>query len=367
MHPPLVLHFLGYDEDRGGVLTAIRRVAAEPGLEHRLVVNPGFAQRREPGLPVRLGPPVAAETIAPGELWATLRAALALLPEAQAGRAIVHGHSRAGTLVGWWLWLLGQGAVVVSPHCYGRQRWFYRWIGLCLGERCVWLSPAMKRYYGTGSAGWAGCIPEPAPPPSPRPTSRRRAPGHVITLGGAGTLTPWKGWHLVLEAMARLSPAERARFRFVHIGDADGSSESAAYHAELQRITAQLGLSGQVEWRGWQPDSSGLLAEIDILLVPSVNEPMSLAGLEALAAGVPLLVADSGGLSDVIRPGVNALVFRTGRADDLADRLRALAGTDFLARVAITSADLTLVATGQVAAAWRQRYAATDRDSSHVL
>lgn len=355
MRVPKVLHFLGYDEDRGGVLTAIRLLASQEGVEHVLVVNSGFVQRREPRLRVQPGPAVAPELISVRALWPTLRAAWMLRRQAAAGDIVVHGQSRAGTLVGLWLWWLGQDTVVVSPHCYGRHRWFYRWAAVCLGVRWTWLSPAMKRYYDAGTGGWAGCIPEPA-----AGKAQKRAgeiPGPMITLGGAGTLTEWKGWHLVLAALAKLGGEERRRFRFVHIGDTDGTPASLAYRGRLERDTVALGLAAQVEWRGWQRSAAALLAEIDVLVVPSQDEPMALSGLEAMAAGIPLLIADSGGLNDIVRAGRSALVFRTNDAEDLASRLRELPASDFLCRARIMSEDLALVAVERVAAAWRARYA----------
>ena len=72
------------------------------------------------------------------------------------GRRIFHGHSRAGLLVGLWLRLFGGERVVVSVHCHGRQKWFYRWAALVLGERMVWLTPAMKAHYDVGARTWAG-------------------------------------------------------------------------------------------------------------------------------------------------------------------------------------------------------------------
>ncbi|HTB81526.1 MAG TPA: glycosyltransferase [Opitutaceae bacterium] len=351
MRSPAVLHFLGYDEDRGGVLTAIRLLAAQGGVRHGIVVNRGYRWRRAPRLPALRGPRVACETISSENIWRCLPAALWLLPYTARRRAVVHGQSRAGLLVALWLWLLGQNAVVAQPHCYGRRRWFYRWAAQCLGENFFWLSPAMQRHYGLAPT-WSRCRPEPAPGFKPRSL---RVRNDVIVLGGAGTFAGWKGWHLVLAALAALPVAMRGRFRFVHIGDTDGTAESAAYREGLMTATARLGLTAQVDWRGWRRDSAGLLDEIDALLIPSANEPMALAGLEALAAGVPLVIADSGGLNDVVAPGRNALVFRTGDAADLAARIAEL--PDFLPQARVEPADLASMAAPRMAAAWTEVYA----------
>lgn len=358
MRPPTVFHFLGYDEDRGGVLSAIRLIAARsPGRRHVLVVNPGFVQRRRPELPLYFCPPIQMETISARSALATWIAAWLLLREVASGTAVVHGQSRTGMLVAFWLWLLGQSSVVASPHCYGRARWLYRWVATCLGDRWSWLSPAMKLYYGAGARTWHRCIPEPAARPADYVLRPRIADPTVITLGGAGTLVPWKGWHLILEALLLLAGSERSRFKFVHIGDTDGTVASRACQDELGRLVERGDLGGQVEWRGWQADSATLLAEIDVLLVTSEHEPMALAGLEALAAGVPVLIADSGGLPDVVTPGVNALIFRTGDAADLAARLRELLTTDFLQRSIGQSGPPGPTDAAAVAAAWELQYA----------
>ena len=186
MRPPTILHYLGYDEDRGGVLTAVRQLAAPGGARHVLAVNRGFVARRRPCLKVWRGPAVLPETISPGNAWLALRAAAALVRHTARRRLVVHGQSRAGLLVALWLWLLGQDAIVVSPDCYGRRRWFYRWAAGCLGARWTWLSPAMKRHYDAGTGGWAGCLPEPAPPAGATP-ARPRHPPAAIVLGMAAT------------------------------------------------------------------------------------------------------------------------------------------------------------------------------------
>ncbi|HTQ30604.1 MAG TPA: glycosyltransferase [Opitutaceae bacterium] len=353
MRQPTVLHFLGYDQDAGGVLTAIRLLAAQGGVRHAVVVNRGFRWRRVPRLAALRGPRVVCETISLGNFLRCLPATVRLLPAVERGRAMVHGQSRAGLLVALWLWLLGQDAVVTQPHSYGRQRWFYRWAALCLGEHWVWLSPAMKKYYGVGGSGWDGCIPEPLPPVAKLP---RRLPDERIVLAGAGNIVRWKGWHLVPQALARLPSAVRARLVFRHAGEADDSRESRAYADELRGLTVELGLNDCVKWCGWRANMAEFWADADVAVVVSVNEPMALAGLEALAAGRPLIVADSGGLGDIVTPGRNALVFRTGDAASLAAVLQELVETDFLSRAEAGGLLPARVRAPEVAAAWRSIY-----------
>jgi glycosyltransferase involved in cell wall biosynthesis len=241
-----------------------------------------------------------------------------------------------------WLARWGEGRVMASVHCYGRQRWFYRRAARWLDGRLRMLSPAMMRYYGIAPAGWETCLPGcvhflDTTGAQEKQGARRDG---ALLAGGAGALARWKGWHLVLEALARLPAEARGRWRFTHIGGEDGSAESARYAAELRAQTRALGLETRVSWAGPQPSADALLREIDVLLVPSTNEPFSIARLEALAAGVPSLSADSGGARDLIEPPENGWLFRNGDAADLAARLAGLAAPGALAEARIDRAAL---------------------------
>ncbi len=74
-----------------------------------------------------------------------------------------------------------------------------------------------------------------------------------------------------------------------------------------------------------------VLAGLDCLVVPSLaRESYSLATREALAAGVPVIVSDGGGASEVVRPGANGFVFATADATDLAAAMRRIVLTPAL-------------------------------------
>lgn len=312
---PVVLHFLGAADDGGGIVSVVRALAGTNRFDCLLGMSPGAIQRRQPALPQMDCPPVQPETIGPANLlltWRAARAARRWLADDPA--RIVHGHTRAGLLVALWLARWGETRVVASVHCYGRQRWFYRWAARQLGERLYWLSPAMREYYGIAGAGWSQCRPGGVPPAgvSASPTDPDR-----LRLGGCGSVVAWKRWDLVLAALAQLTPAERARVTFTHIGDGPAPARQA-----LAEAVQRAGLGAAVRFLGPQPSSDGLLAEIDALVVASEREPFSMAMLEALAAGVPVLAADSGGARDVIRPDVNGRLFRSGDAPALAGAIR---------------------------------------------
>src|SRR5205807_7872931 len=106
-----------------------------------------------------------------------------------------------------------------------------------------------------------------------------------------------KGFHVALEAMAQL--IERVEnVRFVVAGS--GTAE-----ADLKRQTRELGLDSLGSFLGWIGDDAlhSLYRIADLCVVPSLYEPFGLVALEAMASGCPCIVADTGGLREVVPAG----------------------------------------------------------------
>ena len=316
-----VLHYTGATDDRGGIAAVIRNLAAAGRFRCVLGVSAGFVRGDETGLDMLELPALAAEEIGPANFLRARPVARAVQAWLRVDSSrVFHGHSRAGLLVALWLHWLGERRVVVSVHCYGRQRWFYRWAERRLAGRLYWLTPAMKRHYGCADQTWAGCMPDGLTAPLPVAMRRGPAEGHILRLGGAGALVRWKRWDLVLEALARL-PAD-SKIRFTHIGEKLDTPESHACEQELRVLTEKLGLTDRVQWSGWQPGSAGLLKVVDAIVVPSEGEPFSMIALEAMFTGVPVIATRGGGPEDFIIDGENGWLVPAGDAEALAQRFR---------------------------------------------
>ncbi len=351
---PTVLHFTGYGEDVGGVLNYIRAASLHNGARNILVVGESFQQTRGPRLPLMRVPSLKAESLyCPHTIWSCFLLGLRVHFLLQRHpHLIFHGHSRAGMLIAKWLGLLGHTRCVVTVHANGRHRWFYRWMALLLGSRLTFLCPSMKRYYGLPDVSWKNCFPG-APLGEVAPIPRR--PGPVLRLGGLGALVRWKRWHLVLEALAKLSPERRARVHFTHVGATLDDPASREYAAFLRAETERLGLGGCVTWRGPVRDTTAFFTEIDALLVCSENEPWGLAMLEALFAGVPVIASASGGPADVIRNGQNGFLFPDGDPAALADRLTEILD-ERRALPTVQAADLERFSVKVFGEKWRRFY-----------
>ncbi|WP_437981272.1 glycosyltransferase [Sorangium sp. So ce117] len=136
---------------------------------------------------------------------------------------------------------------------------------------------------------------------------RRRleiAPDDLVLLAVANP-RPQKRLHLlpgILEATrAALAAAGDPRAaRLVIAGSASpGSEQALAAEAEIRREVDRLGLRAEVRFAGAVGDVAGLLAAADVLVSPSAHEGLSLAHLEALAAGLPVVATGAGGTAEI--------------------------------------------------------------------
>ncbi len=152
-------------------------------------------------------------------------------------------------------------------------------------------------------------------------------PGGPLRLAVLGTVAPHKGIHLVLEAVAH------AGLREVSLA-VHGRIDDGAYARGLRERAAVIeGLGLELTGEYAPAELPRLLAGVDAAVFPSlVSEAFPLAPREALAHGVPVVVARSGGLAAAVREEVNGLGFTTGRVDELALALGRLAGSPGLVR-----------------------------------
>jgi glycogen synthase len=112
-----------------------------------------------------------------------------------------------------------------------------------------------------------------------------------------GRLVYEKGFQLALDAMPGL--IERlGNVRFLVAG-------SGTHEAELKAQAERLGLSEHGTFLGWIGDDvlHSLYRIADLCVVPSIYEPFGLVALEAMASGCPCIVADTGGLREVVPIG----------------------------------------------------------------
>jgi glycogen(starch) synthase len=126
-----------------------------------------------------------------------------------------------------------------------------------------------------------------------------------------GRLVYEKGFHLALDALAPIVCAS-GNVRFVVAGS--GTAES-----ELRRQAWRLGLHRRGVFLGWVGDDMlhSLYRIAEVCIVPSIYEPFGIVALEAMASGCLCVVADTGGLREVI-PGDGTVGLRFPSRDSAA-------------------------------------------------
>lgn len=143
------------------------------------------------------------------------------------------------------------------------------------------------------------------------------APPGTLLIGTVGRLDAVKDQAGLVAAFSMLGEADaamRARLRLVIIGE-------GAERPNLQAQIAQLGLEGQVCLLGNREDVPALLQELDIFVLSSIAEGMPGAVLEAMAAALPIVATDVGGVAEVVETGVTGTLVKPGDVPVLASAL----------------------------------------------
>jgi glycosyltransferase involved in cell wall biosynthesis len=152
------------------------------------------------------------------------------------------------------------------------------------------------------------------------PTRTRRDDDDMV-IGVVGRIASWKGQDVFLDAFAQAFGGTAVRGRI--IGDPLFGED--AYAESLREQADRLGISDQIEFRGFREDVWAELRELDILVHCSVvPEPFGQVVLEGMAAGLPVVAAGAGGPAEIVTTGVDGILTPPGDARELARVLRTL-------------------------------------------
>jgi len=158
------------------------------------------------------------------------------------------------------------------------------------------LAPEEIRVIGNGAD------PEPAEPPAGSARPARSYTGRPL-LVFAGRLVHEKGLQELIKALPLLRD-ELPGVRLVVAG-------TGQQLADQQDRAARYGVADLIDWAGFLDgrELARLYAAADLVVVPSLYEPFGMVALEAQLAGAPVAVSDTGGLAELVEPGVTGLRF----------------------------------------------------------
>ncbi|HKZ68630.1 MAG TPA: glycosyltransferase [Anaerolineales bacterium] len=131
-------------------------------------------------------------------------------------------------------------------------------------------------------------------------------------IGIVGRLVPIKN-HVLFIEMARRLIRDGLPARFMVVGDGE-------LRSELERSAADLG--DRITFAGWRRDLTEVYRELSVVVNTSLNEGTPVALIEAMAARVPVVATNVGGVPDVVRPNETGWLAPSGDADALTEGVK---------------------------------------------
>ena len=159
---------------------------------------------------------------------------------------------------------------------------------------------------------------DPTPPPARPLRPLVGVPDGVPLVGSMGRLVPQKAPEVLLDAWARVAAA-RADVHFVLIGD--GTAEA---RAAVEAAIAGPPLAGRAHWIPFLPEAAAHLGDLDVFVLTSRFEGGPYAPLEAMRAGVPVVLTDVVGSRDTVEDGRSGVLVPPDDAGAAAAALLAL-------------------------------------------
>lgn len=220
-------------------------------------------------------------------------------------------------------------ATIHGKHYFwekGRRRWAYRWVSRY--AHMVAVSEDLKRFVldQTGIPAhrvqviYNGVDKAPKADPAGI-TQYRRDLGlsdDELVVGVVGNLYPVKGHTYLLDAVPQvLETCPKTTFLLIGRGELE---------VPLKTKVKTLGIEEKVRFLGLRHDVPKLLAIMDVFAMPSLSEGLSIALLEAMAAGKPVVVTHVGGNPELVVEGEIGYLVPAGDAPSLAQAILALLG-----------------------------------------
>jgi glycosyltransferase involved in cell wall biosynthesis len=159
-------------------------------------------------------------------------------------------------------------------------------------------------------------------PVTPGEFRRRYELGDVTLVGFTGNLIPRKGVDTLVRAAAEVL-RRRDDVIFVVLGRVPlGSPED--WGASYQALAAELGVADRVRFLGFVDDVRAAVADWDILVLPSTQEPFGRSIIEAMALRTAVVATRVGGIPEIIEDGTHGLLVEPGDVPALAARIGTL-------------------------------------------
>lgn len=167
---------------------------------------------------------------------------------------------------------------------------------------------------------------------NPCPKVNRREDIRENYILFAGTIIPRKGYADLIKAFALIAE-KYSNWKVVFAGN--GEIENA------KRIAKNCGISQQIELLGWvkREKKEEVFQKASIYCLASDGEGFPMGVLDAWAYGIPCVVTPVGGIPDIVKDGVNGLIYPVGDIKELASKLDLLISNENLRKIIVKETD----------------------------
>jgi glycosyltransferase involved in cell wall biosynthesis len=146
-------------------------------------------------------------------------------------------------------------------------------------------------------------------------------PRDCPVIASVGRLTEVKNLPMALEGFRRFSRDRGRDARLVLFGD-------GALRGSLEEQAQRMGIASQIHFAGWEMDRARMYSDLDVVCLTSFNEGTPVALIEAMAAGIPVVATDVGGVRDVVIDGIDGELIPSGDVEAFAAALARVASRE---------------------------------------
>ncbi|NQS97899.1 MAG: glycosyltransferase family 4 protein [candidate division Zixibacteria bacterium] len=137
-------------------------------------------------------------------------------------------------------------------------------------------------------------------------------------IGFIGQIAEIKGVPILLRALQQVA-RQFPRFNAVLVGK--DFSQGGRYLEKMKELAEELEIGDRVNFIGFVDNPQNWIASFDIVVIPSMMEPLGMAAAEALAQKKPVIVTRTGGLPEIVENEVTGLVVEPGSVDELSETI----------------------------------------------
>lgn len=155
--------------------------------------------------------------------------------------------------------------------------------------------------------------------------------GNAKTIVFVGRLHPVKGAQYLIEAMAIIH-RKMPDVKLVIVGD-------GIERSRLEELREKLDLNGCIQFAGQVPQERipQIMHQADVFALPSLSESFGIVNIEAMAAGLPIVTTNVGGLPELIKNGENGFVVEPKNPEAIAEKILLILNNNDLKAIVSTN------------------------------